>query len=137
MASFWRLIVRVGILGALLGIGGVLAVLLVGKEALSILYRRDYAEHMDAFIWITVAAGVDLRFRFSATVNGAHRFRVQVTIFAISLVTTACASLLLIPSQGLVGAGQVVLITSIVQWFVVLVVMVRIKSSKNGDVVHE
>lgn len=57
-SAFLSLLLKLIGIGGLLGITGVLVVLIAGREVLTFLYRAEYADHVDAFVWVMVAAGL-------------------------------------------------------------------------------
>jgi O-antigen/teichoic acid export membrane protein len=99
--------------GLLLGAAGVAVAFGWGGEVLTVLYRPEYAEHVEAFVLIMVAAAVSyVASALGFAVTAARCFRAQTALFAgvTAVALLACATL--IPGHGLVGAGQ----ASVVTW---------------------
>ena len=106
-ASARRLLMGLIGLGVLLGGAGVLIAVAWGREALTALYRPEYAEHVVAFVLIMLAGGI----RYVASflwyaMTSARLVRVQMPLFAwvAAVALVACAAL--VPSNGLLGAAQ-------------------------------
>ncbi len=96
----------------LLGIGGALGAIgltlgaTAGKPALTLLYRPEYAAHLNVFLWLLVAAGIGYLCSFVGyAVTAARYFAIQVPIFVISILVNLGACAVLVPRYGLVGAA--------------------------------
>lgn len=106
-ASARMLLVGLVGVGLLLGGAGIAVALVWGREVLTVLYRPEYAEHVEAFVLIMVAAAISyVASALGFAVTSARFFRVQTPLFAgvTAVALVACATL--IPGNGLVGAGQ-------------------------------
>jgi len=106
VGAFRALTAKVLGISAALAIAGLLLSLVVGRQVLTLLYRPEYAAHLDVFIWIIAAAGIGyLSSVFGYAMTAARQFTIQVPIYAfsIAIVTVACA--LLVPDHGLLGAA--------------------------------
>jgi O-antigen/teichoic acid export membrane protein len=113
--GFKRLLWQLLGIVALLGLAGVGVAVLLGHLLLTLLYRPEYAEHTDLLIAM-MGAGV---FSYIGTMLGtavtsARFFKAQIPVLATAVGAAALASLLLIRSHGLLGAGFAVMITSAV-----------------------
>lgn len=104
--AFRTLLARLLGIGALLGGAGVAGGALVGRQALSLLYRPEYALHADVLVWLLAASGVGyLCSVMGYGLTAARRFVVQVPLNLASVAMVALASALLIPRYGLRGAA--------------------------------
>lgn len=114
--SFRTLLVKFVLIGAGCGSVAVAFALVAGRQILSVLYAPEYAEHIDAFVWLAVAGGIGFVSSFLGYgMTASRRFRIQMPLFgAVTLVTTA-ASMLLIPAHGLVGAAWALVVAGVVQ----------------------
>jgi len=93
-------------IGAVMGAGGVVIALVAGREILTVLYRPEYATHVDVFIWLLVAAALDyLASLLGYGLTMARYLKVQVPIVLTALAVMALGSVLLIPAHGLLGAA--------------------------------
>ncbi len=90
--------------------------LVAGRPVLTLVYRAEYAEHVDLLLLMIVdatlvAIGSFLGFGMTA----ARCFRPQMPITAATVVTTVAFTLTLVPRFGLMGAGYGLLIASFVR----------------------
>ncbi|MCA1669355.1 MAG: lipopolysaccharide biosynthesis protein, partial [Thermomicrobia bacterium] len=106
VGAFRALVAKVLGISAVLAAAGVALSLLVGRQVLTLLYRPEYAAHLDVFIWIIAAAGIGyLASVFGYAMTAARQFTIQVPIYALSIVVVTVACALLVPSHGLLGAA--------------------------------
>lgn len=116
VARFRWLLIRAAGIGVLLGVVGVLAALVAGREILTILYTPEYAENTDVFLWLMVAAGLEYVASFLGYGMTAARYlRVQAPLFALAACSVALACWWLVPAAGLRGAAIAIVIGSMVQ----------------------
>lgn len=102
------LLFKLMIIGFFLGLIGVIVVLVAGKEILTILYRPEYAEYVNVFFWVMIAAGI--RYFggfFGTTMTAARYFKIQVPINIVLVLVTLLTSYWLISKYGLMGAAWV------------------------------
>jgi O-antigen/teichoic acid export membrane protein len=131
----WLLLGAAGI-GALLGVFGVLAALVAGREILTILYAPEYAENPDVFVWLMVAAGLNYVASFLGYGMTAARYlRAQAPLFALALCSVALACWWLVPAAGLRGAAMASIIGAVVQLcgsLAIIVHALRVREEKGG-----
>lgn len=114
--AFGRLLGRMVLIGAVLGVLGVLVVWLAGAPILTLLYRPEYANHVHVFLWIAIATGLGYAASFLGYgMTAARYFRSQVPVFFVTLLVTAAACALLIPRYHLVGAALAIVAATVVQ----------------------
>jgi O-antigen/teichoic acid export membrane protein len=101
LKQFVRLLTKLSMLGVLLAAIGVPLTFLVGRPLLTLLYRREYADHVGLLALLVGIAGL-------STIGS---FRAQVPVHLAALLVVAAASTLLIPRYGLMGAGTAVLLS--------------------------
>jgi O-antigen/teichoic acid export membrane protein len=107
--QFRRLLYRLLWVAALVGAGAVLVALVGGRLLLTLLYRPEYAEHVDIFLWVCAAAAVGyVSTPLGHGMTAARYFFVQVPLFVVVGVVTAGACAWLVPTHGLVGAAWAV-----------------------------
>jgi O-antigen/teichoic acid export membrane protein len=114
-SGYRQLLGRLVLLGAALGCVGVAGSLLFGSKLLYFLYGAEYARHADVLIWTMVAAGlsyVSSAFGFGATALG--RFAGQPWIVAGATAVLLLSVMVLVPSQGLVGAAIAIVISTLI-----------------------
>ncbi|MBE0449009.1 MAG: oligosaccharide flippase family protein [Actinobacteria bacterium] len=105
-AAFRVLLLKLFGIGTLLGVVGVLVALLAGREILTLLYRPAYADHTDVFIWLMIAAGLSYISLFSGSgMTAARHFRIQFPLQLFVVIVMVGASMILIPSYGMLGAA--------------------------------
>lgn len=103
---------------ASLGIGaiGLIGALLVGRQVLTIVYRPEYATQQDILVWLMAASGFFyLGSTLGYAVTAVKCFTPQLPLFALAAASTAAASMILVPSQGLRGAALAIMISALIQ----------------------
>lgn len=114
--AFRNLLLKLVGIGVLLGGAGILVALVAGQQILSLVYRPEYAEYADLFVWLMVAAGIGYVSSFLGYgMTAARYFRIQMPICALGTSISVIACFWLIPSSGLRGAAIALIITAIVQ----------------------
>ena len=108
-ALLGKLILLAGALGMVaLGLASV-----IGRPVLALVYRPEYAEHVDLLLLMVVDATLVAIATFVGFgMTAARCFRPQMSIMAVTAVTTVVFTLALIPRFGLMGAGYGLLIAS-------------------------
>jgi len=138
---FVNLLAKLVIIGVLLGLAGFLVVFVAGREVLDLLYRPEYAKHVDIFLWLMVAAGINYIASFLGYgITAARYFKVQMPLFAFVVVALVAACFWLIPVYGLLGATIALVVAAIVQALgsmAILVAMFRLHRGFEGSVKHE
>jgi len=108
--AFVRLLSRMTLLGAALGVAGVGVVLIWGATILRLLYRADYAAYAGVFAWLMAAAAIGyVASMLGYGVMAARVFRAQVPLCLAATAATALACWLLVPRLGLTGSAYAVL----------------------------
>lgn len=114
--AFRTLLIKLVIIGALLGGAGVLVTLVAGREILTLLYQPEYAEYHTVFVMLMIAAGIDFVATFlDYGMTATRHFRLQMYLFVVIVGTAALAGFWLIPANGLHGAATAVIIASAVR----------------------
>jgi O-antigen/teichoic acid export membrane protein len=108
-ALLGKLILFAGALGMVaLGLASV-----IGRPVLALVYRPEYAEHVDLLLLMVVDATLVAIATFVGFgMTAARCFRPQMSIMAVTAVTTVVFTMALIPRFGLMGAGYGLLIAS-------------------------
>jgi O-antigen/teichoic acid export membrane protein len=115
-AAFGTLLLKMVGISVLLGGAGVLVAAVGGRQLLTLIYRPEYAEHADLFVWLMVVAGIGYVSSFlGCGMTAARYFGIQMPLFALVTTITAIAGLWLIPTKGLQGAAIALLIAAIVR----------------------
>lgn len=136
-SAFQGLLTRLMGIGALLGGGGIVITALAGKPILTLMYRAEYAEHTEVFLWLMVATGISYLASFLGYgMTAAQRFKDQFVLFSgITLVVTL-TSIWLIPIYALKGSALVFVISAIVQFAGSAVVMAHICNQLEKGATH-
>ena len=113
--AFASLLLKLVGIGALLGGVGVLIALVAGKPILTLLYRPEYAQRADLFVWLMLVSGINYVASFLGYgMTAARYFRVQMPLFTLVASTSALVCFWLIPSWGLQGAVMALIIAALV-----------------------
>lgn len=116
LAAFGSLLAKLLAFGATLGVCGMIISKAAGREILTILFRREYAERADLLPWIMAAGGVLFMAQFlgfGMTAAGYYNSQVVLNILANLSLFAACYWL--VARQGLLGATFAMLIAASVQ----------------------
>lgn len=109
LAAVRTLTVKLLLIAALAGVGGIMAAWTIGQAVLSLLYGREYAQHADVLVLLAVASAAGFLGSVLGTVLTAMRgFYVQTPVLTAGLITTVVGSAVLVP-HGLMGAGWALL----------------------------
>jgi len=115
-ASFRNLLVKLLLIGGLLGAIGVAVALSAGRPLLTFVYQPEYGEQIYVFVWIVVAAGIAYVASFLGyAMTAARYFSIQLPLFALVAAASLVASVWLIPTYGLMGAALAMLAAVLVQ----------------------
>jgi O-antigen/teichoic acid export membrane protein len=114
--EFLGLFVKLMLLAFALAIAGVLVAMVVGGPVLRILFRPEFAEHLDLLVWLMVAAGLGyLGSIVGYTMTAARVLRSQVPLFVVVCGATALGCWLWTGPFGLVGAAWALILAGLVQ----------------------
>lgn len=114
--AFGTLLLKLVGVGLMLGAGGVFVAVVAGREILTLLYKPEYADRADLFLWLMVAAGILYVSAFLGYgITAARYFRVQMPLFVLVTGSSAFACFWLIPTMGLPGAAIALIVGAIVQ----------------------
>lgn len=103
-------------IGLLLGTCCLTVAALIGRWLLTILYRPEYAAHLDVFLVLATTSGISAAAAFLGFgITAAHAFRRQVWTHLAAVTTTSIGSLILVPRYHAVGAALSLLIAALVQ----------------------
>jgi len=117
------LFAKIGALGLLLGAGGVIAVLILGRQILTILYTAEYAEYAHVLVLVMIAAAIrHMGSIWQLGLVAARRFRLHLMQHVCNIAVTAVASLLLIGTYGVSGAAYVLIMVALTNLMIVVVV---------------
>ena len=112
--QFVRLLTKLSMLGVLITAVGVPLTFLVGRPLLTLLYRREYAEHVGLLALFVGIAGLNTIGLFPfCGLTAARVFRVQAPIYFIAMLVGVAGAALFIPRYGLIGAGSALFLSTV------------------------
>ena len=114
--AFSKLIIKMQVIGILVGITGIFVVFLFGDMILAIMYSFSYIKYKSVFVLIMIAASLNyISSLFGYAITAARAFKVQPYLFGFITCVSFCSNYLLVPIYGLEGAVFSFIITSIFQ----------------------
>jgi O-antigen/teichoic acid export membrane protein len=116
LGEFRTLLTKLMLFATGLGVAGMAITLVAGRPILTLVYRPQYAEHVDLLLVMVGTASLNAIASFLGfALTAARCFRRQIPIITATVVTTFILTLILVPHFGLVGAGYALLIAAMVQ----------------------
>jgi O-antigen/teichoic acid export membrane protein len=104
--AFLRLLSRLLMVAAGVGVVGLGGVWLVGDLLIRVFLTADYLAHFNVLLWLMLMAAISHLLWFVVIgLNAAHRFAWQVPLRLGGLIAILGFGILLIPRHGLVGAA--------------------------------
>ena len=135
LAAFGSLLGKLLAVGAMLGLCGMILSKLAGREILTILFRREYAERADLLPWIMAAGAVVYMAQFLGFgLTAANYYNSQVVLNVLANLSLIAACYWLVVGQGLLGVIMAMLIAAIVQLAasaIILVVAMRTRAHEG------
>jgi O-antigen/teichoic acid export membrane protein len=105
--AFRKLMIKLIGIGALLGTGGVLIVLIAGNEILALFYGVEYTQQKEVFFRLMIAAGFMYMASFLGyAMTAARQFRAQVPLSVLVCGVSLVICKWLVPLTGLNGAAM-------------------------------
>ena len=138
LPEFRALLLKLVVLGFLIGLLATAVILLGGETLLRLLYGAEYAGYASVFAWLTAGAGISaVASLLTNGITSAKRFRAQVPMFFMVVGSNALACSLLVPRLGLTGAALAVLLASSVHMLMAVAILsyVLFRPSKEAGVV--
>ncbi len=90
--------------------------LVAGRPILTLLFGPEYATQSEVFVWLMLGAGVSYFASFCGyAATAARYFKLQPVLFGVCAAATIILCAVLIPSRGILGAAQAILLTFLVQ----------------------
>jgi O-antigen/teichoic acid export membrane protein len=126
LRRFRELMLRLCSTGALLGLVSLSVAALFGRPLLALIYRPEYAAHVNVFVVLAATSGVAAVASFLGFgITAAHVFRYQVWTMLAAVSTTALASLFLVPRLHAMGAAISLLVSALVQTAIAACILLR------------
>jgi O-antigen/teichoic acid export membrane protein len=128
--AYAKLLQKTILVAFILAVGMVLFGKYLGKPFLTIVYKPEYAERQDVFVWLMIAAGATMiTSMLGYGMTAARRFKSQIPVFLVTCGSSFLASWVLIPRYGMKGAAWAMLIAAITQCLgSLIVIMLALKS---------
>ena len=106
LGAFRKLAITTGLMGAAVGVAGVIAATLIGGPVLALLYRPEFAAFAPVLVAVMAASILLYTANSLGYVNTSTRkFDMQVPLFGLSALVCFVMSEAFIPRQGLMGAA--------------------------------
>ena len=114
--KFRGLSYRLLLIGLTLGICGVLAALAFGRQIVTLIYGREYAQNGQLFLWLMVAAAAGYMASFGGySLTAARHFQVQMPLFSFIAALTLVLCYVMVKAGGSVGAAKALAVAGFVQ----------------------
>lgn len=122
-SAFRRLLKQLVILGAFIGLAGIILAVVGGGSLLNIFYGDEYAKENDVLVIMMIAAAVQYTYIFFASaLQAMWHFRVQAYIQVLSTVLSISLSIFLIPQNGIRGGALVILMRTVVEGLIYILI---------------
>jgi len=116
ISDFTRVLRKLMTMSVLLGATGVLLASTLGKPVLTLVYRPEYADHLNLLVVMVIDASVTSMCVFLGFgMTAARCFRSQIPIMVANVVATIVLTYVLLPHFGMLGGGFALLLSSTVQ----------------------
>lgn len=114
--AFKKLLIQLVGIATVLGGSVIIAAKLAGGQILTLVYQPEYAQYVDLFVWLMVAAGISYIASFLGyAMTAARYFRIQMPLFSVATATSAISCLWLVPTLGLEGAAISSILSAVAQ----------------------
>jgi O-antigen/teichoic acid export membrane protein len=125
--AFKSLLIKLLAIAVCIGVLGVCVALLFGKELLTIVYTRDYADYTRLLIWTMIAAGVTYCTSILGyAVTATHSFLSQSILTVAVVCTISVSSYFFIPKFGLNGGAMAIAVGYLLQAAGLIVELTRL-----------
>jgi len=132
-SAFKRLLAKMMLVAAAVGAAGILVVVLWGRPLLTLLYRPDYAQHANVFVWVMVAAAISYVLSvFGYALTSQRVLRSQVPLVGAMVVVSTLACYFCVPAFGLLGAAVALVASNLVGTFIGAFLVIRAESAPVG-----
>ena len=104
--DFYRLMQRLLLLSALLGVAGIVVALLAGKPIVTLLFKQEDAEHSSVLVWLMLSGAISyLASVLGYAVTATRQFHRLTIPYVLVMVVGILASSILVPRFELIGAA--------------------------------
>lgn len=116
-SSFKRLLMKLLLIGLLLGLIGIIVVYFYGNTILTIIYNPDFTRYNYIFILLMVASAIGyVTSLLNIGIVVARYIRIQPILSVVVLSISIVSCFMLVPKLGLIGAAYAVIITFLIQF---------------------
>lgn len=104
--AFVKLLAKLLGIGLFLGGSAFLVALIAGRTVLTLIYKPEYAEHVNIFVWLMGVAAVHyMSSLLSFAIAAARYFKIQFPLLVVVTLVTLGLSAWLVPYHGMNGAA--------------------------------
>lgn len=122
--NFVRLLGRLLLIGAVVGLAAPLVALAAGRQILTFFYTPEYARHLDVFVIYLAAGGAGYIYSFLGFgITAARYFKIQTVTLAAMTGVTALTCAWLVPVYGMRGAAWSALLVALMQIVIHLLIL--------------
>jgi len=116
LAEFRSVLFKVSGIGSALGLGGLVVAQVMGTRLLTIFYSPEYAAGSRVFVVLMLATAIHcVAGMLTSGIMSARCFWVQVPMCALVVASTALACYRLVPTAGLMGGAEAMVIGAVVR----------------------
>ena len=124
LAKFRSVLFQLSAIGCALGLAGLVVAKVMGTRLLTIFYSPEYAAGSRVFIVLMLATAIHcVAGMLTSGIMSARCFRVQVPMFALVVASTALACYRLVPTSGLTGGAEAMVIGAAVRLVLAAIVV--------------
>jgi O-antigen/teichoic acid export membrane protein len=103
-------------IGCALGLAGIMVAQVMGTRLLAIFYSPEYAADSRIFVVLMLATAIHcVAGMLTSGILSARCFRVQVPMFALVVASSALACYRLVPTAGLMGGAEAMVVGAVVR----------------------
>jgi len=124
LVEFRSVLLQLSALGCALGLTGLAVAQVMGTRLLTIFYSPEYAAGSGVFIVLMLATAIHcVAGMLTSGIMSARCFRVQVPMFALVVASTALACYRLVPTSGLTGGAEAMVLGAAVRLVLAVIVV--------------
>jgi O-antigen/teichoic acid export membrane protein len=132
--DFQSLSNRLLLIGLALGVCGVLAALVLGRQIITLIYGREYTQDHRLLLWLMVAATASYMAAFGGySLTAARHFKIQTPLFGLVTIVTVVSCYSLVKADGAVGAAKALAVVGFLQLAATMAVLRYMEVRKSGD----
>jgi len=105
IGAYKRLVLKLLTISSLIGVAGVVVSVVAGEHILVFLFKPDYASYTSTLNYLMIAGfGLWVFSSMITSLNAARKFKIQILIYILCVLSCFVSSVLLIPKWGISGA---------------------------------